>query len=151
MINEDCYRLLNISSDSDEKAIRKAYRDLAKEFHPDKNPSPDAAQQFGKLSAALATLIDPVERLKHDDRFGYNKPPRHQGENAKQRFSDFQKEKAETTVNQWKNDYGKAMRMREQQRNQVIDRHRRNIKIMVIAIALVVAALLTAALYTMSR
>lgn len=139
MLNEDCYRLLNIPADADEKTIRKAYRDLAKELHPDKNTSPDAAQQFGKLSAALATLIDPVERLKHDDRFGYNKPPRHQGENAKQRFSDFQKEKAEHLVKEWSTDYDKAMGMREQQRLAVINKHKAKMKRVIVAVIVLIA------------
>jgi DnaJ-class molecular chaperone len=151
MLNEDCYRLLGISPDASEKVIRKAYRDRSKELHPDVNPSADAAHQFTKLAAALATLIDPVERLKHDDRFGYNKTTRNQDSNVKQKFSDYQKEKAEDTVNQWKVDYGKAMRIREQQRNQVIARHKRNVKIIRIAIAVVVAGLITAVLVTLSR
>ena len=141
MLNEDCYRLLNISPDADEKTIRKAYRDLAKEVHPDKNPSPDAAQQFGKLSAAIATLIDPVERLKHDDRFGYNKPPRHQGENAKQRFSDYQKNKAEHLVKEWSTDYEKAMHMREEQRHATIRKHKTKMKIVAAIVVLLMVSL----------
>jgi DnaJ-class molecular chaperone len=142
MLNEDCYKLLRISSDANEKTIRKAYRDLAKELHPDKNPSADAAQQFAKLAAALATLTDPVERLKHDDRFGYNKPPRHQGENAKQRFSEFQKDKAEHLVKEWSTDYEKAMAMREEQRRSVIRMHKRRQAATLICIVLFLLVLL---------
>jgi molecular chaperone DnaJ len=59
MLNEDCYRLLGILPEADEKAIRKAYRERSKELHPDVNPSPDAAQQFAKLSAAQSTRSIP--------------------------------------------------------------------------------------------
>src|SRR3989344_1735420 len=108
MLNEDCYRLLNIPPDADEKTIRKAYRNRSRELHPDVNPSPDAAAQFAKLSQAVNTLLDPIERLKHDDRFGYHKKARSQDENAKQEFSEYQKQKASTLVNEWSQDYSKA-------------------------------------------
>ncbi|HTF04642.1 MAG TPA: DnaJ domain-containing protein [Bacteroidia bacterium] len=136
MINQDCYRLLNVSPDADEKTIRKAYRSRSRELHPDVNPSPDAATQFAELAQALAVLIDPIERLKHDDRFGYNKKARNQTENAKQRFSDFQKEKASSLVNEWSNDYGKAMDMRQQQRLALVAKHKKRMQI-VIAVAVV--------------
>ena len=137
MLNEDCYRLLNVPPDADEKIIRKAYRERSKELHPDVNPSPDAAQQFAKLAAAMATLIDPVERLKHDDRYGYNKTARNQDANAKQRFSDFQKEKAQSLVKEWSSDYEKAMMMREAQRFAHVQKHNARMKrIIVLAVVL---------------
>lgn len=132
MLNEDCYRLLGISPDANEKIIRKAYRDRSKELHPDVNASPDAAQQFAKLSAAQSTLLDPISRLKHDDHFGYNKTARNQDANAKQKFSDFQKEKAEHLVKEWSTDYDKAMEMREQQRQQHIAKHKLKMRLVVI-------------------
>lgn len=133
MLSEDCYRLLGIPPDSDDKTIRKAYRDRSKELHPDLNPSPDAAQQFGKLAAAFAVLSDPIERLKHDDRFGYNKQSRNQDANTKQRFSDYQKNKAENLVNEWSTDYDKAMAMREAQRHAVIEKHKGRMKRVIVA------------------
>lgn len=156
MLNEDCYKLLNISPDADEKTIRKAYRDRSKELHPDVNPSPNAAQQFAKLSAALATLLDPASRLKHDDHFGYNKTTRNQDANAKQKFSSFQNEKAETLVKEWSSDYEKAMSMREQQRQQHLRKHKRKMRLitilMIIFLALAlgfVAMLFTGGFFTL--
>ncbi len=146
MLNEDCYRLLGISPDADEKTIRKAYRDRSKELHPDVNPSPDAAQQFAKLAAAMETLIDATSRLKHDDRFGYLKAGRNQNENAKQQFSEFQKEKAEHLVNEWSNDYQKAMEMRERQRKAQIEKHRMGMKrtqILIVVILLIAILAIT--------
>lgn len=139
MLDEDCYRLLGVAPDANEKTIRKAYRERSKELHPDVNPSADAAQQFAKLAAAMATLTDPVQRLKHDDRFGYNKTTRNQDANAKQRFSDFQKEKAQHLVKEWSTDYEKAMHMRDAQRLQVLNSHKRRQKAIVIAIAVLIA------------
>lgn len=150
MLNEDCYRLLNVAPDADEKTIRKAYRDRSKELHPDVNPSPDAAQQFAKLAAAMNTLIDPVERLKHDDRFGYNKPARNQDANAKQKFSDFQKEKATHLVKEWSSDYEKAMMMREAQRMQVVNAHKQRKRVIIIAIVVLLAFIVSMLVYVMS-
>jgi|GEM_PF-1362739 len=151
MFKDDCYSLLGISPDADEKTIRKAYRERSKELHPDVNPSPDAAQSFAKLSYAHSTLLDPVARLKHDDHFGYNKNIRNQDSNAKQQFSDFQKQKATSTVNEWSADYGKAMKMRDQQRLKHIETHRRRMKwIMIIAIATIAISITCAVLVFVS-
>lgn len=133
MIDTDCYQLLNISPNADDKAIRRAYRERSKELHPDVNPSPNAAAQFAKLSQAVDTLLDPIERLKHDDRFGYHKKARSQDENAKQQFSDYQKNKAEHLVKEWSTDYDKAMEMRERQRLSLIEKHNARIKRIVAA------------------
>lgn len=141
MFNEDCYRILGIASNADDKTIRKAYRDKSKELHPDVNPSPDAAQQFAKLAAAMNILTDPTERLKHDDRFGYNKTARNQDSNAKQKFSEFQKDKAEGLVKEWSTDYEKAMGMREQQRHAHLTKHKRKMRL--IAIVMVTFILLS--------
>jgi DnaJ-class molecular chaperone len=142
MIRDDCYKLLEISSDADEKTIRKAYRERSKELHPDVNPSPLAAQQFATLSAACSTLLDPVSRLKHDDHFGYNKTTRNQDQNAKQKFSDFQKEKAEQLVSDWSNDYAKAMAMRDRQRNAKIEKHKAGMKRTQLLIVVIILVML---------
>lgn len=141
MLNEDCYRLLQISPDADEKIIRKAYRERSKELHPDVNPRPDAASQFAKLAAAAETLLDPIQRLKHDDRFGYNKQIRNQDANAKQQFSEYQKEKAQNLVKDWSEDYTKAMEMRERQRMEAIRSVRRRMFVTIISILALLATI----------
>lgn len=140
MLDEDCYLLLNISPDADEKTIRRAYRERSKELHPDVNPSSDAASQFAKLTSAIETLLDPVQRLKHDDRFGYSKKVRSQEDHAKQSFSEFQKGKAEHLVKEWSDDYNKAMEMRERQRTNALKTH--NWRIILIFSSFVVLALI---------
>lgn len=123
----DCYKLLGISPQADEKTIRKAWRTKTKEVHPDVNPSPDAGKKFRELSDAMNILLDDANRTKHDHRFGYTGIPKNKYSNAKQSFSDYQRKKAKVTVNEWSNDYNVAMAMREEQRKKVIRRHKRNV------------------------
>lgn len=151
MIARDCYKILYVNSDADDSAIRAAYRKRSKELHPDVNPDPKAAADFADLAAAVAVLTDPVQRLKHDDFFGYNKNIRNQDSNAKQQFSDFQKQKATSTVNEWSADYGKAMKMRDLQRFKHIETHRRRMKwVMIIAIATLALSIISAVLVFVS-
>ena len=98
MWDKDCYHLLNINPNATETTIRKAYRSRSRDLHPDVNASPNAAEEFSELASALEILLDPIKRLKHDHRFGYTKKARNQDENAKQRFSEEQQERASKTV-----------------------------------------------------
>lgn len=124
----DCYKLLGIPPDADEKTIRKAWRAKTKEFHPDVNREIESSEGFLQLREALEILLDPVKRLQHDRALGYYEKPRNQDRNAKQDFSEFQKSKAESLVNEWKKDYGKVMQMREEQRQRAILHHKRRMK-----------------------
>lgn len=130
----DCYRLLGIVPDADDRTIRKAWRNKTKEVHPDVNDSPDAAKQFLELTQAMELLLDPIKRLQHDRHFGYYEKPKNQDANTKQQFSEYQRQKAGRMVNEWSKDYSAAMQMREEQRQRVIRRHRRNIFIVLAAL-----------------
>jgi DnaJ-class molecular chaperone len=147
----DCYKLLGISSDADEKTIRKAWRLKTKEVHPDINPSPEANADFRKLTSALETLLDPISRLKHDRKFGYYGKSKNKSENAKQVFSNFQKEKAEITVNEWSTDYEIAMAMREEQRRKHLAKHQRNIRILRFVFIGVALLILVVVIYLIAR
>ena len=140
MFKDDCYRLLQVSPDADEKTIRRAYRERSKELHPDVNPSPDAAAKFAKLSAAVNVLLDATQRLKHDDHFGYNKSIRNQDSNAKQQYSDFQKNKAEKTVKGWMDDFYKASAMRERQREKHVKQYKRSSLLVWVVLIVVLSA-----------
>ena len=128
----DCYKLLDISPQADEKTIRKAWRIKTKEVHPDVNHSPDAEKKFRELSAAMEILLDDASRIKHDHRFGYTGIAKNKYSNAKQTFSEYQKEKAKVTVNEWTEDYNVAMAMREEQRKKHIRRHKRRTRLVVL-------------------
>jgi len=63
----DYYRALGVGLEAAEDEIRKAYRQLALRWHPDRNPGdPGAADRFKEISEAYAILIDPAKRREYD-------------------------------------------------------------------------------------
>ncbi len=64
---KDYYDILGLQPDATEEEIRKAYRRLAFQCHPDRNPGDSAAtERFKEISEAYAALIDPAKRLQYD-------------------------------------------------------------------------------------
>lgn len=67
----DYYEVLGVSKDADEAAIKKAYRALAKKYHPDMNPGDkEAEKKFKEASEAYAVLSD-AEKRRQYDQFGH--------------------------------------------------------------------------------
>jgi molecular chaperone DnaJ len=67
----DYYEVLGVARDAEERELKKAYRNLAHQFHPDKNPdNPDAEEKFKEASEAYAVLSDSGKRTQYD-RFGH--------------------------------------------------------------------------------
>ncbi|HEX8570466.1 MAG TPA: J domain-containing protein [Caulobacteraceae bacterium] len=63
----DLYQELGVAKTADAEAIRRAYRKLAKDLHPDKNPGDDSKlERFKKINAAFDILGDPEKREKYD-------------------------------------------------------------------------------------
>jgi len=70
-IERDYYEVLGVSRDSDGETIKKAYRKLAMQFHPDKNPGDKAAEdKFKECSVAYEILSNSEKRTRYD-RFGH--------------------------------------------------------------------------------
>ena len=68
--DKDYYALLGVDPDATAEQIKKAYRTLAKQYHPDVNNSPDAAERFREIIEAYDTLIDPARRRRYDQLHG---------------------------------------------------------------------------------
>ena len=64
----DYYKVLNISENATLEEIKKAFRELAKEFHPDKNKSSDASLKFREVFEAYEILKDKITKEIFDER-----------------------------------------------------------------------------------
>jgi len=68
----DYYEILMVSRDIEQDGLKKAYRKVALEYHPDRNPdNPEAEEKFKEISEAYSVLSDPQKRQAYD-RFGHS-------------------------------------------------------------------------------
>lgn len=80
----DYYKTLGVDKKADDKAIKAAYRKLARKLHPDLNPNdPEASKKFQQLNEANEVLSDPEKRKKYDQ-YGENWQHADQYEQARQ-------------------------------------------------------------------
>lgn len=71
MAKQDYYELLGVDREADAAALKKAFRKLAMQYHPDRNPdNAEAEQKFKELNEAYDVLKDPEKRAAYD-RFGH--------------------------------------------------------------------------------
>jgi curved DNA-binding protein len=66
---EDYYKTLEVNRNASQADIQKAYRDMARKYHPDRNPSKDATKKFQAIQKAFEVLNDPQKRELYD-RYG---------------------------------------------------------------------------------
>merc|ERR1712183_703376 len=65
----DYYAMLNVSHDASMKQIKRSFRKLAMDFHPDKNKTDGAQIVFQELSEAYSILSDPLKKIEYDQLF----------------------------------------------------------------------------------
>ncbi|MEM7111394.1 MAG: molecular chaperone DnaJ [Chloroflexota bacterium] len=66
----DYYDVLEVGRDADKTQLKKAYRKLARQYHPDVNKEPDASERFKEINEAYEVLSDENKRARYD-RFGH--------------------------------------------------------------------------------
>jgi len=66
-VEKDFYKELGVSSDASADEIKRAYRKLARDLHPDTNSDPSAAERFKAVSEAHSVLSDPAKRKEYDE------------------------------------------------------------------------------------
>jgi len=71
MAKRDYYEILEVTRETDETAIKKSYRKIAMQYHPDRNPGDKTAEdKFKEAAEAYGVLSDPDKRARYD-RFGH--------------------------------------------------------------------------------
>ncbi len=74
MAKRDYYEILGIGKSSSPEEIKKAYRKVAIQFHPDKNPDNKAAEEKFKEAAEAYEVLSNVDKRAQYDRFGHSRP-----------------------------------------------------------------------------
>src|SRR5256885_1001700 len=69
---KDYYKILGVDKNASQKDIQKAYRKLARQYHPDVNPDDKSAEEkFKDINEANEVLSDPEKRKRYDELGGY--------------------------------------------------------------------------------
>ncbi len=87
---DDLYAVLGVSKTASADEIKKAYRDAAFKYHPDRNPGDaDAEEKFKKINSAYAVLSDPSQRAQYD-RYGSTESQSYGSYGQQQTYNPFE-------------------------------------------------------------
>ncbi len=94
---KDYYKILTVAEDADSKAIKTAYRKLARKYHPDVSNHQQAEEKFKEVTEAYEVLKDPEKRAQYDEYRKYGERPQqsnqangsYEGAQFEGDFSDF--------------------------------------------------------------
>jgi len=64
---KDYYKIMNVPADASQAEIKRAYRKLARKYHPDVSKEPDAEEHFKEVNEAYEVLKDPEKRAAYDE------------------------------------------------------------------------------------
>ena len=91
----DYYKILNLDKSASDADIKKAYRKLAREHHPDLNPNDkEAHKRFQQINEANEVLSDPEKRKKYDQ---YGKDWKHAEQFEQARQQQMEQKRADAT------------------------------------------------------
>lgn len=77
------YEILGVEKEASESEIRKRYRKLAMQYHPDQNPgNPEAEEKFKEVAEAYGVLTDPVKRKEYDNCLRWGREQQYQQGNG---------------------------------------------------------------------
>jgi len=76
---KDYYEILGVDEDASQDDIKKAYKKLAKKYHPDSSDAENAEEKFKEIGEAYAVLKDPEKRKKYDQYRKYGQSPGQEG------------------------------------------------------------------------
>ncbi|XP_060584004.1 dnaJ homolog subfamily C member 16-like [Ruditapes philippinarum] len=86
---ENLYDVLGVRKTATQADIKRAYKKLAREWHPDKNDDPEATDKFTKIAEAYETLGDSEKRSEYDN-FGYTSSNAHRPSRQHHGFDPFE-------------------------------------------------------------
>lgn len=105
------YKILGVSRNATKEEIKKAYRKLALQWHPDKNKSPDAHHKFIEINEAYLILSDDEARTKYDREYDYYFDTQERATESKTEFQEKgQKTKEEAYKDEDLNNWSRTAR-----------------------------------------
>lgn len=112
--NTTLYDLLGVERNANSGEVKKAYRQLAKRYHPDTNQSPNAVKLFRQIQAAYEVLSDPQKRKIYDRRLQWRESAAYRQAKANEAARQYQQAYAQYKARQRAARYAQMQRQQRQ-------------------------------------